>query len=109
MSVNDTDPALLFGGNWERIEGRFLLAASDKYEAGSTGGEAVHKLTVAEMPSHAHTTSSGISYTGSGNYNVIGASGYVINASVGSSYSGGSGAHNNMPPYLVVYMWQRVS
>ena len=50
MSLEPTDPATLFGGTWERIQGRFLLAASDEYEAGSSGGEATHKLTVSEMP-----------------------------------------------------------
>lgn len=54
ISFADTDPSELFGGTWEPIEGRFLLAASSDYEVGSTGGEATHKLTVAEMPSHTH-------------------------------------------------------
>lgn len=38
MSVNDTDPSLLFHGTWERIKDRFLLAAGDAYAADSTGG-----------------------------------------------------------------------
>lgn len=54
MSVNSTSPASLFGGTWERIKDRFLLAAGDTYSAGSTGGEAQHTLTVDEMPSHYH-------------------------------------------------------
>ena len=54
MSVNDTNPHDLFGGTWEQIKDRFLLAAGDTYAAGRTGGEAQHKLTVDEMPSHNH-------------------------------------------------------
>ena len=27
---------------------------------------------------------------------------------VQTMYAGGGKAHNNMPPYLAVYMWQRV-
>ena len=44
MSVNSTDPATLFGGTWQRITGRFLLAATDggssgaSQAAGNTGG-----------------------------------------------------------------------
>ena len=49
-SVNATNPATLFGGTWEQIKDCFLLSAGDTYAAGSTGGEATHKLTVAEMP-----------------------------------------------------------
>lgn len=62
MSLEPTDPATLFGGTWERIQGRFLLAASDEYEAGSSGGEATHKLTVSEMPSHGHNYSQFVYY-----------------------------------------------
>lgn len=53
ISVNSTSPASLFGGTWESIGGRFLLGADSTYTAGSTGGEATHKLTVNEIPSHA--------------------------------------------------------
>ena len=52
MSVNSTNPGNLFGGTWERIKDRFLLAAGDTYAAGSTGGEAKHALSVDELPEH---------------------------------------------------------
>lgn len=55
MSVNDTSPQSFFGGTWAKIEGRFLLSSSSSYSTGATGGEATHKLTTAEMPSHTHT------------------------------------------------------
>lgn len=54
ISVTDTSPASLFGGTWERLKDKFLLAAGDSYAAGSTGGEAAHKLTTDEMPVHSH-------------------------------------------------------
>lgn len=56
MSVNSTDPGTLFGGTWQRLKDRFLLAAGDSYTAGATGGEASHTLTAAEsgVPAHAH-------------------------------------------------------
>lgn len=57
ISVTDTSPASLFGGTWEQLKDRFLLAAGDSYAAGSTGGEAQHTLTAGEMPSHSHVYS----------------------------------------------------
>lgn len=110
LSVTDANPAALFGGTWERIGGRFLLGADSTYAAGRTGGEAAHQLTTSEMPSHNHTLD---------NYNTTGGTtssmtvqandkkGYSGN--VNTLYTGGNKAHNNMPPYLAVYMWQRVS
>lgn len=55
MSANNTDPALLFGGTWEQISGKFLLSADSSHAAGTTGGAASHTLTAAELPSHAHS------------------------------------------------------
>ena len=53
-STQSTDPASLFGGTWERVKDRFVLAAGDSYTVGETGGEATHTLTEAEMPAHKH-------------------------------------------------------
>ena len=55
LSVNNTNPSELFGGTWERIKDKFLLASGDTYSNGSTGGSATHTLTTNEMPSHKHT------------------------------------------------------
>ena len=40
MSVNDVNPATLFGGEWEQIKDKFLLSAGDTYSNASTGGSA---------------------------------------------------------------------
>ena len=53
-SSESTDPSALFGGTWERVKDRFVLAAGDSYAVGATGGEATHTLTEAEMPVHKH-------------------------------------------------------
>ena len=115
ISANSTSPASLFGGTWESIGGRFLLGADATYAAGSTGGEAAHKLTVNEMPSHTHVI---YRNTGTDDNNF---SGHIANRvaandtsdenkqTVTSDATGGSAAHNNMPPYLAVYMWKRVN
>lgn len=54
-SAEPDDPAGLFGGIWERVKDRFILAAGDDYAAGAEGGEAMHTLTLAESPAHTHT------------------------------------------------------
>lgn len=38
LTVNSSDPSSLFGGNWERIQGRFLLGADGDYPSGTMGG-----------------------------------------------------------------------
>lgn len=108
ISTNSTSPATLLGGTWTRIEDCFLLAAGSKYAAGMTGGEAEHKLTIDEMPKHSHkaktiecaagegTSFSGLAPTGTATDGLI-------------AVSGGDTAHNNMPPYLAVYVWKRTA
>lgn len=113
MSVNSTSPATLFGGTWEAIQGKFLLGAyGNTYKAGSTGGEAAHTLTESEMPSHKHSIwfpndggeqSAAIGYPNTGSKNT-----YYAEASK-TSGTGGGAAHNNMPPYLAVYIWKRTA
>ena len=124
MSVSEISPATLFGGTWEQIQNRFLLAAGSSYAAGNTGGEATHTLTELEIPRHTHAlranTSWGESealapwaqYFGSNILYDVGASGGTITSSYYydvTQHAGGGGSHNNMPPYLVVYMWKRTA
>lgn len=114
MSTVSTNPKDLFGGTWEALGGRFLIGANDSYKAGATGGEATHKLTIAEMPSHRHTVHNPHTNNGK-NQEVKPAIDGNADSSVGSwnwrptGYTGGGNAHNNMPPYLSVYMWKRTS
>lgn len=53
LSVNNVNPGTIFGGTWEQIQDRFLLAAGSTYGGGSTGGSANHTHTSA---AHTHTT-----------------------------------------------------
>lgn len=117
MSINNVSPATLFGGKWVQIKGRFLLGASDVYKANTTGGEEEHTLTVDEMPTHAHYMATG-NAGGDGTWTPNVGS-WLVNSvtddkhtwwgQIGMDEAGGSAAHNNMPPYLVVYMWRRLS
>lgn len=123
QSTISTSPEELFGGTWEQLSGRFLLASNSTYAAGSTGGEATHTLTIDEMPSHeGHLDTNETNLNGNNNL--------YLPTSVFSSYGtnprgwatqadnevvpageskGGGQAHNNMPPYLAVYMWKRTA
>lgn len=111
LSTVEIDPSIYFGGKWERIKDRFLLTAGDTYKNGAIGGEANHRLTISEMPNHSHNYSSGRWY-----WTEKDGGGDVITNQTGTSYiftrtttaTGGNNAHNNMPPYLVVYAWKRV-
>jgi hypothetical protein len=117
ISVNNTSPQTLFGGTWEAIQGKFLLGQSSAHTAGSTGGEETHTLTIGEMPEHTHPMYSG---NAGGNSEWTPDEGvYLVDsvtqtkttwwARLGMSYAGGGNAHNNMPPYLAVYMWKRTA
>lgn len=66
-SSESTDPSTLFGGTWEQVKDRFVLAAGDSYAVGATGGEATHTLAEAEMPSHKHYAYGDLTSQG-GNY-----------------------------------------
>lgn len=110
MSVNNVSPATFIGGTWVQINDVFLLSAGTNYTAGDTGGEAEHTLTVDEMPRHNHVVKY---YTYGGNeaeWNVIdNVNKTWTNADYVMQSAGGSQPHNNMPPYLVVYMWKRTA
>ena len=136
-STNPTSPAELFGiGAWEPLKDCFLWANGDttsitytengtsvtkSLTAGSRGGEFSHKLITGEMPSHNHNVKYAKNTTGGNpqeNFSIWSwySDSYVqfssavkrlaINAT--QSSRGSDQVHNNMPPYLSVYMWKRV-
>ena len=123
MSVNSTSPATLFGGTWEQLEDRFLLAAGQTYTAGDTGGEAEHTLVKAELPAEQYRVGQDMSALGiqetwyltyaNGPAPAANAGAKIHNSPIGAwamTEPLGSGqAHNNMPPYLAVYMWKRTA
>lgn len=137
MSVNSTSPADLFGGTWEAMPaGRVLLAQGTsewgvEYQAGSTGGEHEHQLSVRELPSHMHDATASTtgdhkhSYGGGthSSYNDGGGAYKTVHSGTGVytdpsgnhshtitiAETGSNIAHNNLQPYLAVYMWKRTA
>ena len=128
MNVNSTNPGTLFGGTWEQIQGKFLLGMSSSYPAGSQGGEASHTLTTEEMPSHGHNPANEAGYSGfitnskkafsigdmgsqsgSGRYYPYASAAFDISRNPLTGTTGGGKSHNNMPPYLSIYIWKRTA
>lgn len=128
LSATAVNPADLFGiGKWEQIKDTFLLAAGSTYDAGDTGGAATVKLSKANLPAVSGTIAmhsqgvatnihdvTGCFSSGGTNRNKYRAGGTEVSGapSIGriDFSNGGSGtAHNNMPPYLVVYVWKRTA
>ncbi|MEE1239444.1 MAG: hypothetical protein UHO61_05925 [Acutalibacteraceae bacterium] len=126
ISALSTSPASLFGGTWEQIKDTFLLASGDSYTAGATGGEEKHTLTEAELP---HLEGAIFNFALQNKGATVGTSGvfksriasmWVGYATEGENSDGSvsdyidfsfgdNQPHNNMPPYLAVYVWKRTA
>jgi hypothetical protein len=135
MSVNSTNPQTLFGGTWEQIEDKFLLASGTSYSNGATGGSADAVVVQHNHTQNAHThtgtdgrgfvthidgqsisekrvsvATSGSNYapiiTSSDNWYSVS---QVGNATPTINNTGESGTGKNMPPYLVVNVWKRTA
>ena len=111
------------GTTWIQHSGYFLYGAKTSVTANNAtknAGEETHTLTVDEMPSHNHGSSVSGDYLLSNKNGVSRRVNYgsgagqtyygdtAINRNInGTSYTGGGKAHNNMPPYKNVYIWER--
>lgn len=114
---------------WERWgNGKAVVGVdeddTDFASAEKTGGEKTHKLATSEIPSHSHAISSDSHYvlgsigaitrhscaSGSGQTNMLkSASSTVDRMWKGTLTAGGSGAHNNLQPYITAYRWRRTA
>lgn len=121
ISTTQTNPSELFGGEWESYgEGRTLIGAgegtdinntTETFTANTTGGEYLHKLTIAEMPSHTHQWQGYFwryENTGEGAL-LYGQEPQTHHGMKNTTATGGSESHNNIQPYIVTYMWKRIS
>ena len=121
ISTSSTNPGSTYGGTWvEYGKGKTLVGVdssdTDFNTVEKIGGEKTHTLTVNEMPSHAHSIA--VNNTGSGHN--FPAWGLIVNyvSAPPTAFSGGAGltsidgssqAHNNLQPYITVYMWKRTA
>lgn len=119
ISVVSTDPSTLLGyGTWDAFATGKMLVGLDSSDTDfdtveETGGAKTHTLTESEMPSHDHrfddeyrqlTKTTGLgTHTGSD----TSAGEMNVQTSKDMASKGGDAAHNNMPPYIVTYMWKR--
>lgn len=122
-SYVNQNPHDLYGiGTWTRINGRVIVGVSESESefssAGKTGGEKTHVLSANEMPSHGHTDSVDIKNANAEakGYGLTATSGFkdrvIINNSGKATHTGAAGggaAHNNLQPYMALYMWRRTA
>lgn len=132
FSASSTNPGSIFGGTWSAYgQGRVLLGAGSgtdsngttrSFTAGSTGGEYNVTLTTNTIPSHKHAGwgenfntgkyANGIGFgiaTEYGRANVGSGDTDTDNYLYYTSPVGGGQAHENMMPYIVVYIWVRTA
>jgi len=119
ISVTNTNPSKWFGGTWAAFgTGRCLVGVdtskSEFNRVMKTGGEKTHKLTINEMPSHSHRFKAwawGYTRAGTTNYCADQSMQYDNFEDNGShiANTGGGQAHNNLQPYITVYMWRRTA
>lgn len=135
-SSESTDPSTLFGGTWEQMKDRFVLAAGDSYAVGATGGTAssshTHQYGMAigswwGCPTiypgdsvkstgalEGGTTATGWTNIGSGTVyrnNALSAeqSEDKTTALFRSTAATSAATVDNMPPYVVAYCWKRTA
>lgn len=132
LSTVATNPKLLFGGEWEQIQDKFLLSAGSTYTAGKTGGSTTHthnygiqvggyynETVLAESSNGGVLTYNTSNTPSQTEFSAIGSLAALWNGSTTSTTTssfcqhyrsiGNTSYTNNLPPYLVVYMWKRVS
>lgn len=131
ISVVSTNPATLLGyGTWSAFAaGRMLVGIdsgdSDFDTVEETGGAKTHTLTTGEIPAHSHaindpghTHSADVFATDANgaNFDRSAGGGAAGTATINSATTGitvdnagGGAAHNNLPPYVVVYIWKRTA
>jgi len=117
MSGVSTSPATLFGfGTWTRIQGKFVVGVSDSdadFDLNDTGGVKDVTLTEAQMPSHSHdvgdTANNRRIQSNSGGDAVFGIFDFAGENSRPSTESGSDNSHENLPPYIAKYLWERTA
>nr|DAH43077.1 MAG TPA: baseplate protein [Caudoviricetes sp.] len=132
-SDDPTSPASFIGGTWERIEGKFIMGASDTYPAGSTGGSATHSHQYGAMVTtfYGQVAGSDTDAMRLANYNRQNIISYIsmvyagteLSANVNSGTStemvertvtklsneASTSYTSSLPPYYCMYIWRRIA
>lgn len=108
------NPNTAWGGTWlEDTKGRVTVALDDSdadfNTISKTGGEKTHKLTIDEMPSHAHYVDKRQGRANTGPYELIGQDGGGTIEQYRTSFAGNNLPHNNVQPFVVVVRWHRTA
>ena len=129
-ATDSTNPGTLLGfGTWTSFgagkvavgidsgDNDFDVVGSGANTNGTTGSK-THTLTTSEIPGHTHDTG----VVGQGSQNFVADQRITVpqqfgfdddnnqgTASSKTTSTGGGGAHNNLQPYIVVYMWKRTA
>ena len=106
LLYSHADPNNMYPGTtWVRIYGAFPWFTDENGQIGLTGGERSVALTVDQIPAHTHGSVYSQHASGTKDkawYNTAGTS-----VAYGTVSTGGSEAHNNMPPYIQISAWRR--
>ncbi len=109
-ATSATNPATLLGfGTWVAFGAGKVIVGLDSSDtdfdtAEETGGAKTHTLSISEIPSHTHSLSTSDNLGGTGAIEVAGG---APTSTQTTQATGGGGAHNNLQPYIVAYMWKR--
>lgn len=119
ISVNNTNPSTYYGGTWEQIKDRFLLACGNTYSNGATGGSDKHSHNLSNN-GWANIVMHGSGYicyneratpAWTQNFSILGT--YENSGHGGESYGATLGGRTEettiLPPYLAVYVWKRTA
>ena len=103
-----------FGGTWEAFgSGRTLvgvdISQSEFNSVGKTGGEKTHTLTEAELAKVTYSLKAAVAESNSGVSGWALCRGGYTCSGWGSMTSGGDQPHNNLQPYITVYMYKRTA
>jgi len=116
IAVVATNPGTLLGyGTWAAIAAGRVLVGLDSGDTDfdtveETGGAKTVTLTSAEMPSHTHPENAPSSASGGTlKFGIDTNASGSQDAGIATGATGGGGAHANVQPYFVVYMWKRTA
>jgi hypothetical protein len=107
-----TNPNTLLGfGTWEAYGGGRVpvgVHSSGTFDGlNETGGAETHTLSIAEIPAHTHSKPYEPGLTAA--YAAPAHDSYFSSTTNATGSTGGGTAHNNLQPYITVYMWKRTA